>query len=135
MNEEILENGAETLGEITEENTAEAAAEETAEIPDYALNYTGEEVDAAIGKAHRMIAGRVKLTAQFGAAKGLYQASAAHDLSAYVVPVCVAAADGGSAEEPINMTVSKTGVNFIVKTSDQTARTRYVHYIIMEGGQ
>lgn len=117
-----------------ETNQIEELAETTEEIPDYELGYTAEDVDAAIGKAHRTIASRVRLTSIFAVTSGLYRAGVTHDLSAYRKPVCVATVDGSyTAEVSVIVTVSKTGVEFTVKTSDTSPETRNIHYIIMEG--
>lgn len=117
-----------------ETNQIEELAETTKDIPDYELGYTAEDVDAAIGKAHRTIANRVRLTSIFAVTSGLYRAGVTHDLSAYRKPVCVAMVDGDyTADVSVLIAVSKTGVEFTVKTSDTSPETRNIHYIIMEG--
>lgn len=122
------------MSEINETNEISELSETTEEISDYELGYTAEEVDEAIGRAHRMIAGKVKLMAAFAVTTGLYRCNAAHDLSAYKKPVCVATVDGDyTADISVLIAVSKTGVEFTVKTSDTSPETRNIHYIIMEG--
>lgn len=124
------------------ENTTELLAEEapqaeTEEIPDYHLPYTGDEVAAAIAKAHRMKFGKVKLTPYFAAHKGTYAATVSLDLSAYVAPICVANVTSSLLQtSEVNLTVDiRSGrVTFNVLTGDSAAEERWVHYIIAEGG-
>jgi hypothetical protein len=109
-------------------------SEDSDDIPDYPLSYTGAEVDSAIAKAHRMKMGKIKLTASFGATSGLYHAEISADLSAYKNPICVATLSGDFAREAgVIVSVSSGGVQFNVPTGDTAQKTRYVHYLIMEG--
>lgn len=123
---------------MADENNEVSAQNTVEEIPDYPLNYTGEDVVKAIGKAHKMIFGKAEIK-EGSSSLGLYYAYVEIDLTAYADPICIASLSslsgtGYSGTSGIVSNVSSGGVHFNVYASGNMTAKTYVNYVIFDGG-
>lgn len=110
-------------------------AETTEEIPDYSLPFTGDEVSAAIRKAHRMKMGKVSIKPPISSGGGT---SVLNALSGFTDPVVFLTPENsgvaaywkkGTASNNLVISIFPAGTSGL-----STSTTYTVDYLIAEGG-